>query len=872
MEALRRLLYGNSSADNCGTGAGGFQPGNTCGAKGQEPRRQEYVGSHQAPMSDSGKPAHDLTEVYPDDIYGPQGALYYGHHGGNHPMDVRSVQIIKSLRGRPNASVAIYRAVPEVLSNAEKIALYQSHKDYILKRGKLPPDAEREDMSRSAYYDWIDGEMARLKTAPEPELPDYQIHRGDWVTINRDYAKEHGAAQFGSRYKILKRAVRARDIYTNGDSIHEWGYDPALAGKDSANSSGPGIPCGGSHIAADKVCRIGGGTVALRVKPASLEHLPSWAEPATPGDISKLQNAFNGIPEELRRHARAYPMSFAILGEDSGRTAEVSGNTIYLRRSDMDGNAPVARHELTHAFISRQISQADADKKWRELESARVRVPVHAAAAFNDGGAYAGIDEFATIVTDGYKSGMTLKEHAAVLAKEARTGDRVDCVPEVGSRNASYRGCGNWTQEEAERAVGLWRGWLGWKEQVPNELANADGDWMAKPRPFKEAVGYVAQKHLLPTTLSSEELMALDAAVRERAMFSARTANAWYLQQIKDKIDNIVGPVTSGGKPWTGVNAGSARAQLKDALRSIGYQPAPGDRGTIKDLASDQRLNLIVGTQTDMAHGFAQRAQSMTGPALEMWPAFELYRAEQRNEPRDWPQRWQEAGGEFFPGDDADYPEGRMVALKTDGIWEDISAFGLPYPPFDFNSGMDIRQVSREECVELGLIDEDWEPEAGGEAGLDPADFEGGEASAEQFDPEMLEALLGTLGEGYKVVKGVLTLGNDGGQPCGGSFISGDKVCRVGAGAATPRVKATPKWSSPYTGRHELVGKDGTWVIEKRDDGFWAIVDPKTGGDFDSHKTLAVAKRMAEAYSASNNIGNEAAAILSQITDCLCVN
>jgi hypothetical protein len=88
------------------------------------------------------------------------------------------------------------------------------------------------------------------------------------------------------------------------------------------------------------------------------------------------------------------------------------------------------------------------------------------------------------------------------------------------------------------------------------------------------------------------------------------------------------------------------------------------------------------------------------------WPCQEFYRAEERKEPRDWPTRWEEVGGDFYPGD-ADYPEGRMIALKNDPIWEALSAFGLPYAPFDYNSGMDLRDIDREEAIELGILDED---------------------------------------------------------------------------------------------------------------------------------------------------------------------
>ena len=29
------------------------------------------------------------------------------------------------------------------------------------------------------------------------------------------------------QYKIVSKKVKAKDIYTNGDSIHEWGFDPS---------------------------------------------------------------------------------------------------------------------------------------------------------------------------------------------------------------------------------------------------------------------------------------------------------------------------------------------------------------------------------------------------------------------------------------------------------------------------------------------------------------------------------------------------------------------------------------------------------------------------------------------------------------------
>ena len=128
----------------------------------------EYSGSHSAPNPESGDPMHDVTQkIYPDDFYGPNGHRYYG--SGDDKIDADSYFQISSAKGRPYSKVTIYRAVPKNIKD---------------------------------------------------------INSGDWVTINRQYAKDHGESTLRGEYKILKKTVRARDIFTSGDSFHEWGYWP----------------------------------------------------------------------------------------------------------------------------------------------------------------------------------------------------------------------------------------------------------------------------------------------------------------------------------------------------------------------------------------------------------------------------------------------------------------------------------------------------------------------------------------------------------------------------------------------------------------------------------------------------------------------
>jgi hypothetical protein len=206
----------------------------------------------------------------------------------------------------------------------------------------------------------------------------------------------------------------------------------------------------------------------------------------------------------------------------------------------------------------------------------------------------------------------------------------------------------------------------------------------ASPRPFREALDAQTVKVLLPTTLRSDMLAQIPPALRERALFSSGVTNADVLQQIDDGLKRIVSGETT-------------ESAVQSELRVL------VDRLGVEELQSDARLKLIVETNTDLARGYGSWRQSQQQVILDEFPAWEFFRAEERKEPREWPDRWAAAGGEFFPGP-ADYPDGRMIALKNDPIWTAISAFGLPYAPFDFNSGMDLEDVDRDECERLGLL------------------------------------------------------------------------------------------------------------------------------------------------------------------------
>jgi hypothetical protein len=184
--------------------------------------QEDYRGMHQAPDRD-GAPLHDLTVLYPDDIYSHKAAEYYGHYGGMNAEDVKSISIIQSFRNKPNASVTVYRAVP--LINDQLIEHYEKQKAYIQKTGKIPTNADDVSISDpSEYYDYIWDKVEELKKKENEDS--LKINEGDWVTINRNYAKEHGESALHGKYKIISKRVKASDVFTDGNSIHEWGYAP----------------------------------------------------------------------------------------------------------------------------------------------------------------------------------------------------------------------------------------------------------------------------------------------------------------------------------------------------------------------------------------------------------------------------------------------------------------------------------------------------------------------------------------------------------------------------------------------------------------------------------------------------------------------
>ncbi len=205
----------------------------------------KYSGSHTAPTNDGySKPLYDLTDIYPEDIYSSQGASYYGDGS---PYDNETISIISRYKGYPNKSITIYRAVPDLNKEVDTeikellgaLNFYTRFNFYppLHKKGfdsfhPIEEEIEEQwqkgklgDISYDEYqqylYDFIDKKIEELKKSKGAKI---KINKGDWISINRKYAVDHGKSHLGD-YKIISKTVKAKEVWTDGNSIHEWGYD-----------------------------------------------------------------------------------------------------------------------------------------------------------------------------------------------------------------------------------------------------------------------------------------------------------------------------------------------------------------------------------------------------------------------------------------------------------------------------------------------------------------------------------------------------------------------------------------------------------------------------------------------------------------------
>lgn len=233
---------------------------------------------------------------------------------------------------------------------------------------------------------------------------------------------------------------------------------------------------------------------------------------------------------------------------------------------------------------------------------------------------------------------------------------------------------------------------------------------LSKPQAFDDAVSWAKGRTLLPTSLDSAGLDRLSADVREVSVFSAEVSQVEVLQLIYQETQRMVAGLSEG--PGKYASPATLVADIQALLDRIGYQARPGTEGTIKDLRSWKRLELIADVQLRMATGYGQMKRWTDPTSMLLYPAAEFKRLEWRRVPRGsvvkdgavsldtgryWHDRWVAAGGRVFG-------RGRLLALMDDPVWANVSRFGVPYGPPDFNSGWGRKPISRAEALRAGLL------------------------------------------------------------------------------------------------------------------------------------------------------------------------
>jgi hypothetical protein len=132
---------------------------------------EDYRGEHRAPTKEGGVPLNNVRFFF-DDFYDNTPKKNARYYGSNYKYDQKLASIILSYKDKPNEDVTIYRAIP----NSEDI--------------------------------------------------EHKINPGDWVSIIKEYAVDHGEKMFDDNYIILSKTVKVSEVFTEG-YMEEWGYDPS---------------------------------------------------------------------------------------------------------------------------------------------------------------------------------------------------------------------------------------------------------------------------------------------------------------------------------------------------------------------------------------------------------------------------------------------------------------------------------------------------------------------------------------------------------------------------------------------------------------------------------------------------------------------
>jgi hypothetical protein len=244
---------------------------------------------------------------------------------------------------------------------------------------------------------------------------------------------------------------------------------------------------------------------------------------------------------------------------------------------------------------------------------------------------------------------------------------------------------------------------------------------------FQEALDKLGGKSVITSPSSAADWSDVPVALRERAFFSSRVESARFLQRGQDLIQDFLAGNREVLPDGQSALKMGGRARFVELMRELAIKEGmgdlvdPKDRGGLKDITSQKRLELIYDIQIKQAQGFGYRKQGMDPDVLDAYPAQRFIRVVDVKDPRDWHAQFED-----------------KVFLKTSPIWKAINQdFGVPWASWGWGCGHDVEDVDRDEAEAEGLL----KP---GEAVTPPApeDFNQDlKASTAGIEPELLQKM-----------------------------------------------------------------------------------------------------------------------------------
>lgn len=198
------------------------------------------------------------------------------------------------------------------------------------------------------------------------------------------------------------------------------------------------------------------------------------------------------------------------------------------------------------------------------------------------------------------------------------------------------------------------------------------------------------QRIPFPKGMSAAQWEMVKADIRERSFFMAGVSNAEILDLFKREQERLIG---------NKISPQEYRRAIREGLDKLGYRAPVGKDGTIKDLSSFQRQNLVMETNRRLAAGYANYRTQIE--QRDLYPAKQMVRLTIRREPRDWNARWKEVTKQM--PNDGTYNASKKSALVDSPVWGAISRFGVPYPIYDYNSGMGDMPLTAQEAAAMGI-------------------------------------------------------------------------------------------------------------------------------------------------------------------------